>query len=87
MALDGDVEPPHGYRLGLEYRWPVPLGLVRALADDHPLAMLARFLKPSATLESDLRLADPLPTAAECWYAAAQALNSGRMLPKTLSRA
>ncbi len=68
MAVHGDVEPVSDYRVGLQFRWPVPFALLHALEDASSWRALWRFLRPSSQIHSDLFPGDPLPWLAETWF-------------------
>ncbi|MGB5660033.1 MAG: ATP-grasp domain-containing protein [Thermoanaerobaculia bacterium] len=69
MAIHGDIESVTDYRVGLQFRWPVPYALLHALESRRSWSSLWRFLRPSHEIRSDLWLTDPLPWLAESAFA------------------
>ncbi len=82
MALDGDVEPRMGYRVGARYRWVLPLGLLHAAQSDAAWQALWSFVAPSRDTGGDWRWSDPWPHAAEAVYALQRMWGRGRLGPE-----
>ena len=65
MLTQGDIEPVFDYRVGLQYRWPIPYGLLYTVKAPKGWRSLWDFFGIRSNTVSDLWLTDPMPTLSE----------------------
>ena len=70
MAIDGDIDPSFEYKIGLQYRWAFPFGLLHAMETAGGWSPLWEFFRFEPNSVSDFWLSDPLPILAEILYIA-----------------
>ncbi len=80
MAVEGDIEPVDSYKVGLQFRWPVPYGLLHAAETRTWIRTLWEFFGPRRGVHSDLTASDPLPMIAEILFALSR-MGSRRRIP------
>ncbi|MBM3788737.1 MAG: hypothetical protein FJW35_00135 [Acidobacteria bacterium] len=61
LALGLPVRAPERYRVGLQYRWPLPFGLLLALQRESRPGAIRSFFLPRRGMLSDFRISDPAP--------------------------
>ena len=82
LAVDGDVPPMRGYRVGLRYRFPFPFGLLALAEDGLRLSTTRDFFAPARGVCSDLSWRDPLPHLAEAGYIVRRAIARRSLRPQ-----
>jgi hypothetical protein len=81
MALQGDIEPQHNYRVGLRYRWIIPHAFRYAVESGQWGTAVRRFLLPAPGVHSDLDWRDPLPQVMEFHYALRRMIRGPKKIP------
>jgi predicted ATP-grasp superfamily ATP-dependent carboligase len=61
LAMDGDVDPIHNYRVGLKYRWPIPYGWLYVREQPRRWSAFWDFIRYDPAARSDIWLSDPWP--------------------------
>jgi predicted ATP-grasp superfamily ATP-dependent carboligase len=69
LALEGDIEPVRDYRVGLVYRWPIPMELAAVFDSRDRLAAALDFLTLKRGVRCDISPRDPAPHAVKAGVA------------------
>lgn len=81
LALDGDIDPPPPYRVGVRLRWPWPIGLLHIMQSRQKWSAFWDLFGPARNTASDWRWSDPMPHAAELLYIARRIWQRKRLGP------